>query len=98
MANEPENEDRATELAHLLWWLLRVNMWGFAILGPVFVAVGLLSFIVDFGDSMWLGGKPVRTDQQKTAWTVCSAAFGALGLAFVWLCRKGYLKFANPRR
>lgn len=80
-------------LARLTWWLVRFNVWGFAIIGPLFFFLGLLSFVVDLGDSMWMGGQPVRTTDQKFAWTVCSAAFGALGLGFVWLDRSGRLVF-----
>jgi hypothetical protein len=96
--SESENRDEASALAQMLWWMHCLNMWGFATLGPVFLVLGVFSFFVDLGDSLWLGGEPVRTDRQKGAWIVCSSAFGALGLVFVWLRRKGYLRFTNPAR
>src|SRR5438105_1485878 len=97
MASVPENEGRTTAStwAHVLQWLVCFNLYAIPILGSIFVAVGLLSFFVDLGDSMWLGGEPVRRDQQKIRWTVCSAALSALGLAFVWLHRKRYLRFRS---
>jgi hypothetical protein len=33
----------------LQWWALCVGMWGWAIIGPLFVVLGALSFFLDLG-------------------------------------------------
>jgi hypothetical protein len=93
MASVQGDRSRTSLWAWPLWAVVCFNMWGFAILGPIFAALGLLSFFVDPGDTLWFGGESVRTEQQKIAFAVCGAAFGALGNAFAWLHRRGYLRF-----
>jgi hypothetical protein len=97
MASVPEDRGHTSLWAWTLWAAVCINMWGFALLGPLFAVLGLLSFFVDLGDTLQLAGESVRTEKQKTAFAVCSAAFGALGNAFVWLQRNGYLRFDEQR-
>jgi hypothetical protein len=86
----------SSTLMRVLWLLVCINMWGFAVIGPLFVVFGLLSFSVDFGESMSMAGEPVATNMQKTAWTILIAAFGGLGLSFVGLQLSGRLKLIEP--
>lgn len=72
----------------LLWAIICWNGYGFAILGPVFVIVGIVSFFVDLGDMLHMNGEPVRTVNQKIIWILSNLVFGALGIWFVaWHCR-----------
>jgi hypothetical protein len=79
----------------LLWSLLWLVMWFFAIVGPLFVVLAAVSFYVDLSPvvSMTLfGGEPVRTPQQKAEFLAVGALLGFVGLGFLWLRRRGYLK------
>ena len=66
----------------ILWLLICINLWWFAILGPIFFVLGLLSFFIDIGDSMNMFGRPVRTFGQKVLWSISTFAIGWLGVWF----------------
>jgi hypothetical protein len=66
----------------ILWLLICIILWEFAIIGPIFFALGLFSFFVDFGDAMSMFGRPVRTTGQKVLWTIITFAIGWLGVWF----------------
>jgi hypothetical protein len=79
----------------LLWTLLWVVMWFWAIIGPLFVVLAAVSFFVDvspFADMTLFGGEPVRTPRQKAVFLAVGALIGSVGIGFLWLYRRGYLK------
>ena len=56
-----------------------------ALVGPLFVAMGLASFQwPSAADGLWMFGKPVQTNEDKVIWTLLNVAISAVGLAFVW--------------
>jgi hypothetical protein len=78
-----------------LWTLLWLVMCFWAIIGPLFVVLGAVSFFIDispFAEMTLFGGKPVRTPQQKALFLAVGALVGFVGIGFLWLHRRGYLK------
>src|SRR5258705_7064215 len=67
----------------LLWAIICFHGYSFAVIGPLFVVVGIRSFSVDPGGSLWMFGEPVRTVIQKIVWTFLSLVIGELGIWFV---------------
>jgi hypothetical protein len=81
----------------LLWTFLWLVMWFWAIVGPLFAVLAAISFFVDISDVVsltYFDGEPVRTPQQKAIFLAVSAFIGVVGIGFLWLYRRGYLK--NP--
>jgi hypothetical protein len=79
----------------ILWTLLWLVMWFFAIVGPFFVVLAVVSFFFDISGvvSMTLfSGEPVRTPQQKAEFLAVGALLGIIGIGFLWLRRRGILK------
>jgi hypothetical protein len=79
----------------VLWTLLWLAMWFFAIVGPLFVVLAAVSFFVDISPVVSLnffGGEPVRTTEQKAVFLAVGAVLGFVGIGFLWLYRRGYLK------
>jgi len=87
------NSSSPSMLKLVLWTILWLVMWFWAIIGPLFVVLGVLSFFVDLSGSMYLfGGDPVRTPQQKAVFIAVGLGLSAVGIGFVWLVRRGYVK------
>jgi hypothetical protein len=79
----------------LLWTMLWLVMWFWAILGPLFVVLATLSFFVDVSPVVGMTdffGNPVRTTGQKIVFLAVGACLGFAGIGFLWLLRRGYLK------
>jgi hypothetical protein len=66
----------------LLWAIICFNGYAIAVIGPLFVIVGIGSFFVDLpaGYSLSMFGKPVQTVPQKMLWTLLNLLLGALGV------------------
>jgi hypothetical protein len=81
----------------LLWALLCLVMWFWAILGPIFVVLGALSFFLDLEDLhisiMDFGGQPVQTIWQKLTFMGVGVVLGAFGGGFLWLRHQGWLRY-----
>jgi len=69
----------------LIWAIICINGYGFAVIGPWFVVEGIRSFFVDLPDgySLRMFGEPVQTVPQKIVWTLLNLVIGALGVWFV---------------
>ena len=69
----------------LLWAIICVIGYSFALVGPVFVAAGIVSFYMDPSGSLRTSivGVPVQTVTEKLVWTLLNLVIGALGLCFV---------------
>ena len=79
----------------ILFTLLWLVMWFWAIIGPLFAVLAAVSFFVDLSPVVTLtcfAGEPVRTPQQKTVFLAVNAFIGLIGISFLWLYRRGYLK------
>lgn len=71
-----------------VWELICFNMWGMSLLGPVFVALGVASFVFPI-DGLTMNGRPVRTSFHKVLWTCQGAVFAIGGVMFVmWHVRQ----------
>jgi hypothetical protein len=83
-----------------LWALVCLAMWFWAIVGPLFVVLGALSFFLDLGafgiDISGFGGEPVRTTGQKLTFMAVGAIGAIVGIAFLWLRRCGWLRYGPP--
>jgi len=82
-------------VAKLVWWVLCLNLYAFAMLGPMFFLLGLFSLASGMDIGLAIAGQPVETDAQKRAFLACGLAFGALGVGFVWLHRTGRVRFVE---
>jgi hypothetical protein len=71
----------------LLWVLLWLTMWFWAIAGPLCVVLGVLAQLIDLPD--WLFSFP----KGKSLVTV--GFLGVIGISFVWLRLRGYIKFSG---
>jgi len=72
----------------IIWVLFCFFMWAWAIMGPLILLAWVLSFVLGFAGFIDLGPNPEETVRM-------AAGFGALGIAFVWLRCRGYLKFGE---
>jgi hypothetical protein len=79
----------------VLWTLLWLVMLFWAVVGPLFVVLAVVSFFVDVSpvvDLRLFGGVPVRTQRQKAVFLGLSAVMALVGIGFFWLRRRGRLK------
>jgi hypothetical protein len=79
----------------VLWTLLWLVMLFWAVVGPLFVVLAVVSFFVDlspFVDLQLFGGEPVRTPRQKAVFLAVGALMALVGIGFFWLRRRGRLK------
>ena len=72
----------------LLWALLCLAMWFWAIAGPMCVLLAVASYFVDLRDVLEFPGR------EAEALSVGSV-LGAVGISFVWLRVRGYIKFCG---
>ena len=79
----------------ILWWLLCINLWGFALLGSVFTALGILGYATGKTYGRRMLGQSVDTPEENFTWLVLSLAFACLGWIWVYLQRSGRVSF-NP--
>jgi hypothetical protein len=95
---QPPRRERPAILL-LLWAILCLIMWFWAIAGPLFVVLGALSFFIDLNAiGISLSGpddEPIRTTTQKIVFTATSALIGTVGITFLWLRKRGYLKYGG---
>ena len=79
------------------WWLLHFFMILAIPVGIGSAVLGTVSFVVDLGEGFWtprLGDAPARTITDKTLFTVAGAAVGIVGIGFLWLRQRGYVRGA----
>ena len=70
-------------------------MWGWAIIGNLYVAIGALHFLVDpEGRFTSIQG---ATTREKLVNMAIAGFFGAVGLAFLCVRRLGYLRFGDRK-
>jgi hypothetical protein len=71
-------------LASLIWGLFCLVMWFWAIVGPIFVVAGAVSYYVDLRGFLSIPG-----------WEALSLGIvlGAVGITFVWLRMWRYIRF-----
>jgi hypothetical protein len=77
----------------VLWTLLCFTMWFWAIVGTVNVVLGALSFFFDLSSVFDIGPKPVSAMEQQAHFLSLSASAATVGITFLWLRRRGHLKF-----
>jgi hypothetical protein len=92
MANDSPKRRDPPAVVYLIWAVFVLIMWGWAILGTLYVVLGVLCFFVDLGGIIDIGAQDVPTRQKLTsiAWP---ALMGIVGISFIWLRRCGYLKY-----
>ena len=73
-------------VSSLLWVLVWLTMWLWAIAGPMCVMMWVIAQLVDLPD--WLSFPNGEA-------LVPSAFLGLIGVSFVWLRLRGYIKFAG---
>lgn len=83
MALRPEHQRIVETWWPIVWPIVCINLWAFAVLGPIFAVLGVRSFWVDPGTSMQMFGQPVDTTVEKLWWTAIWFVLGALGVRFV---------------
>jgi len=101
--SQAQNRQRPREPSLLWLWVLvifNLVMWFWAVVGPLFVVFGALSFVIDLpeiGISLTgTDGEPVRTPWQKLTFMAMGTLFGVVGIGFLWLRRRGWLKDGLP--
>jgi hypothetical protein len=72
----------------LLWAFLCLVMWFWAIAGPLCVLLAVASSFVDLSDVIEFPGR------EAEALSV-GIVLGAVGISFVWLRMRGYVKFCR---
>jgi hypothetical protein len=72
--------------AFLLWGVLRTAMWFCAIAGPLLTAAGAASYFVDMSSVLTIPGPEALRS---------GIAVGAVGIAFVWLRMRRYIRFTG---
>jgi hypothetical protein len=71
----------------LLWVLLCLVMWLWAISGPLLIVGGVASYFVDLRDVLDI--PPGREA------LLFGGVLGGVGVSFVWLRMRGYIKFCG---
>ena len=100
--SSPESADRNRNsrvglTAKALWFIVCVNLWGFAIFGSCLMIAGVWFELTDTWGSARLFGSAIDSHNQKEAWFVTSSVFALLGFAFIWLHITKRLRFdAEP--
>jgi hypothetical protein len=90
MATDPGPKRQPSMATMILWVLFCFVMWYWAIVGPLFLVIGIMSLYgVDFIDF------PGQTITEKLSYMEFGAVLSTVGLAFVWLRCRGYLKFGD---
>lgn len=89
MESNSSPRDRPSMAGRIVWVFFSFVMWGWAILGPLAVLIGTLSF---FTDVVSIEG---ATTNEKLKNLGLIAFLGMVGLSFVWLRRAGFLKFGD---
>ncbi|HEY7115621.1 MAG TPA: hypothetical protein VH475_03485 [Tepidisphaeraceae bacterium] len=86
----PPQHKRSWWRLPVLWELICLNMWSFAILGTFFVAIGVASFAwPSLAQGLSTFTRPVVTPRDKIVWVFSNALIAATGLAFVrWHVRQ----------
>jgi hypothetical protein len=96
MATNPTQQPPTPSMVKvLLWTLLWLVMWFWAIVGSLCVVLAIVSFFVDLSPFVSLNlfsGEEARTTQQKVTFLVANAVIACIGVGFLWLYRRGYLK------
>ena len=80
-------------MARLLWWILCINLWGFAIFGAIFTVLAVLGYVTGQNFGRRLFGQTVQTPEQDFAWLIWSLAFMCLGAVWVYLQTTGRVLF-----
>jgi hypothetical protein len=84
---ESQRPRRGGAARELLSSVVSVNLWGIAILAPIFTVVGTLSFWFQIND-MYMFGEPVVTALQKLVWIGRNALLSGLSISLlVWRIR-----------
>jgi hypothetical protein len=72
----------------LLWVFLCLALWFWAIAGPLCVMLAVTSYFVDLRDVIEFPGGGVEA-------LSVGSVLGAVGISFVWLRMRGYIKFCG---
>ena len=87
MTSGPSEPGRPSLVASVLWAHVCLFMWLWAVVGPLCLAAGVVSFFVDRdgrfmppSEAVWLGG-----------------VLAGVALPFVWLRARRYIRFAESR-
>ena len=95
METKPTQRPPPSMIKLILWTMLWLLMWFWAIAGSLFAVLAAVSFFVDVSPVVGMTdffGKPVRTTEQKLVFLAAAACLGLVGIGFLWLRRRGYLK------
>ena len=79
----PPKRDAFRRRHPVLWAVVRLNLWAFAMLGPLFVVFGIRSFFIPPDGSLVMFGHPVETNAQRAIWIIANCVIGTLGIWFV---------------
>jgi hypothetical protein len=89
MESDQKPKRQPSMASMIVWVLFCFGMWAWAIIGPLGLLLGTLSLAgVDF-----ISAGATRDETVRIMGTF--AGVGAVGLAFVWLRCRGYLKFGD---
>ena len=79
----------------ILWWIICITLWAFAILGTCFTAVGILSVFTGETYGRRLLGQDVVSPEQNIQWIKLFASLGGLGLIWVYLQLRGKIRYVK---
>jgi hypothetical protein len=86
MTKDPLQRSLPPLVPSLLWVFLSLVMWFWAIIGPLYVVLGILSYLVDLRDVFPFPGRQALS---------LGGFLGAVGISSVWLRMRGYIKFGG---
>jgi succinate-acetate transporter protein len=91
MATDPDIRHRPSIGSMVVWVIFCLVMWAWAITGPLAVVMVTIALTLE---PEWLGSVG-ETPREKMLNLQVGVVLGAVGLAFVWLRLRGYLKFGD---
>jgi hypothetical protein len=95
MDSRPDPPRQPSMPVMIVWVLLCFWMWGWAIIGTMYIVIGTLYFTVaPIGDYISIEG---ATTQEKLRNMAIAGLLGAVGITFVCLHRLGYLRFGDRK-
>jgi hypothetical protein len=89
MANDQPERGGPPVVAWVLWGVVRTVMWGWAITCPLLIVAGAASYFVDMSSFLPIPGPEALR---------FGIPLGTVGLAFVWLRLRGFIRFTGEIR
>ena len=84
----PKNWQSEMGFFPMVWDLTALGLWGYALAGPVFLVLGVYTFVAGDGRTTMTLGPPMVSTGQKIASVLVYLLMGALGWSYILVYRR----------